>query len=271
MYKNSFTRANPGLIVILVDQSGSMDESWSNGRTLAENASNSVNSVVNEIVLKLTLPNGNVKKSIFLTIIGYGQDDDNANVIVDDWINDVDENFPVENIPVATREGLINQDCIKVIDCITGCLTPMASAFKIAKDIVEAWMQLHNTVDDPTPVIVNISDGVPTDGADAVIGHAKEIKALSIPDGNPQIFNIHLSPSGGTEVQFPKDSSSLPDSFAKFLFEISSEVSSDLINEIPSLIGKKISGGERLFMSNVHNPADLTAFLKIGTKVTNMR
>ena len=36
MYENNFTRANPGLIVILVDQSGSMSCQWTDGKSLAE-------------------------------------------------------------------------------------------------------------------------------------------------------------------------------------------------------------------------------------------
>ena len=55
MYENNFTRANPGLIVILVDQSGSMSIEWTDGKSLAEQTAMVINRCIAEIGFRFTL------------------------------------------------------------------------------------------------------------------------------------------------------------------------------------------------------------------------
>lgn len=271
-YQNAFTRANPGLIVFLVDQSKSMEDSWSNNQSLAENTSNSINSVIYELILRLTLPSGQVKRSAFLTIIGYGgQDNYKANIVADDWIDEIESTYPVESMSIMTPAGNIVQDCTKVLEPVIGGGTPMASAFKTAKDIIESWIQTHNTAEDPIPVIINISDGDPTDNVTELKQYVSEINNLVIPDGKPLIFNIHLSSNSSNEVKFAKTLPQNSDAMTSLLHEISSEALPELINEIPELKAIGLQGGEKLFMSNVQRAEELTKFLQLGTKVTNMK
>lgn len=279
MYKNEFKRTNPGLFVFLVDQSGSMGDTMaSNGLSLAMNATDAINSVINEIILKLTAVDANgmdiVKKSAFISIIGYGghgdgtgnQYDYQAETICDDWINVIDETKPKYKSYIDN-----NTDLVEVIKPVFGGGTPMASAFTAARDLVKAWMQSHNSSDDPVPVIINITDGEPTDSKIELKNVAEEIKALNIPDGSPLIFNIHLSADSNTNtLQYPSDINQCPDQYSKLLFEISSEVTYDLINETPELQAKGLSGGEKLFMSNVTKVAMLIDFIKIGTRIKKM-
>lgn len=279
MYNNSFSRSNPGLIILLIDQSGSMEDPMpANGLKLAENAADAVNSVINEIILKLTITTDDgdeeVKKSVYLPVIGYGgkgsgtgnQYDYEAEILLDKWINEIEE-------PEFSKvKSLLNSetDLFEVVKPTYGGGTPMASAFASARDLVAAWIQTHNTADDPTPVIINITDGMPTDSVSELKSIAKEIMAMEIPDGNPLIFNIHLSAKPNpVSIEYPNDLSQCTDEESKLLFELSSAASVDLINEIPTLSAKGLTGGEKLFLSNVGNPAKLIEFLQIGTKVKN--
>ncbi len=62
----------------MLDQSGSMEDPMraSNGLALDVNAADAINSVINEMILKLTTLDKNgediVKRSAFVSIIGYG-------------------------------------------------------------------------------------------------------------------------------------------------------------------------------------------------------
>jgi hypothetical protein len=273
-YKNGFARANRGLIVFLIDQSGSMRDTWSNGLTLADNAANSINLTLNNIILGLTDgTTGDVKNSATIAAIGYGgKDDDNAETLFCETISEIDEKYPKAPTTIATKEGNSTIDCIQAVKSVSNCGTPMASAFKMAKDVVEAWINTHNDTKDPVPVVINISDGAPTDSESDVKKYANEILNLSIPDGNVLVFNIHISASAsGQEVQFPADGQTMPDSMSQLLYDISSKVSQDLINEIQQLQSKNIQSGSRLFMSNVKKAEELVEFLQLGTKVSKMK
>lgn len=276
-YSNSFSRRNPGFLVIMIDQSGSMcATSQNNGLQLAENAANSVNNLINELILKLGTvdANGNeiVKRSIKICLIGYGGPNDEAYCILKDsehpdgcmWIDEIDEKFPMGKVKVATREGLFAQDCIEVVKPVADCCTPMGWAMSLAKDKVVDWVNSHNSAADPVPVVINISDGCPTDSEDDVRRYADEIKSLQIPDGSPRIFNIHISDDSASDVRFPSNTNGL-ESWAHLLFEISSEVTTDLLQSIPELVNSHVSGGEKMMMSNVSDPVALLNFLKIGT------
>lgn len=274
MYQNSFSRSNPGLIVLLLDQSGSMEDSMPiNSYSLATNAAEAINSVINEIILKLTIQTDDgeeeVKKSVFLTVIGYGGRGDGtgneydlvAESLVDDWINVVSEGPQYKSKLDGTT------DLIEVVRPAFGGGTPMASAFATARDLIAAWVQTHNSADDPVPVMINVTDGMPTDSVSELKKVANEIKLMQIPDGNVLVFNIHLSAKNNiSTIEYPKDLSECADDESKLLFGLSSSVDKDLISAIPVLSEKGLQGDEKLLISNVTNPAMLIEFLQIGTK-----
>ena len=225
MYKNSFSRKNPGLVVIMVDQSGSMcATSQKNGLELAENAANSVNNLINEFILKLSTTNASgedvVKSSIKLVVIGYGGPNDEAYIICNDMIDKIAETYPIGKVKMSTREGLFAQDCIEVVKPVADMCTPMAWAMSLAKDEVVKWLNSHNAPEDPVPVVINISDGCPTDSEDDVKKYANDIKSMSMPDGNPRIFNIHISSDSNKDIRFPKSKGEFDDSYADLLFDI---------------------------------------------------
>lgn len=269
MYRNSFTRKNPGLVVILVDQSGSMSaRSKRNGLTLAENASSSVNNLINEFILRLSTTKSSgeevVKSSIKLVVIGYGGPKDEAYIICKDMIDKIADSYPIGKVKMSTKEGFFEQDCIEVVHPVADMCTPMAWAMSLAKDEVSNWLNTHNTIEDPVPVIINISDGIPTDSDNDVKKYANDIKNMVMPDGSPCIFNIHISEDSEKDIRFPKNNVELDDC-AELLFDISSEVTTDLIDSIPELVNSQVQGGEKMMMSNVADPVVLLNFLKIGT------
>ena len=88
---------------------------------------------------------------------------------------------------------------------------------------------------------------------------------------NPLIFNIHLSANPNVNtLEYPSDINQCPDKCSKLLFEISSEVTKDLIDETQELQNKGLKGGEKLFISNVTNAAVLIDFIKLGTRIKKL-
>ena len=81
-------------------------------------------------------------------------------------------------VKVATREGLFAQDCIEVVKPVADCCTPMGWAMSLAKDKVVDWVNSHNSAADPVPVVINISDGCPTDSEDDVRRYARFLMVI---------------------------------------------------------------------------------------------
>ena len=107
--------------------------------------------------------------------------------------------------------------------------TNMLGAFKLAKETIEQW--ISERPQNPAPVIINISDGVPYYGEKEPRECMKETEALvqqimsiSNDDGNVLVFNAQIDNKGNNNIVFPTDRSKLTQEEAQFLFDITSEV-----------------------------------------------
>lgn len=290
-YENFFTRANPGLVIILVDQSKSMEDPWSGGKTLAEQTALSINRCIAEMGLRFT-SGTTMKNSANIVIIGYGgiKDSWEANLIQNGSIVDLfnDDTIPVQHLKQKISDGAggileIDVDLKEFVTPTAVWGTPMASAFQLADAIVKEWIERPldsedengNTITrdaskDPVPLVVNISDGEPSDSADDVRKYAQEILETACPDGNPLIFNIHLSANGGKEVSMPMDESALPanDPMSKLLFDISARLPESMVQAAIESGFPEAKTGVKTFMSNVTEVEKFVQFLNFGTQGT---
>jgi hypothetical protein len=139
--------------------------------------------------------------------------------------------------------------------------TPMCEALRKAKEHLQPFLAAH--ADCYPPIVINITDGQPTDGDPREA--AKELRALASGDGNVLLFNAHLSEKQNQPIEFPADEAGLPDTYAKLLFRMSSELPPKLV-EAAKGAGFPVGPRSRGFVFN----ADLMAvirFLDIGTRV----
>lgn len=231
MAKNDkqWSSATPGLLIILLDQSGSMMSDYE-GTTRTKFATLAVNKVIDNIIQK-NFDGDAPKNRCFISVIGYNH---NVKELCSGWLKELDESpLRYETLKKKTPDGaggIVEVDVkqpvwVEPID--KDGATNMLGAFQLAKELVEKWMA--DNANGPAPVIINISDGVPYyDGKDPrdcmreTVALANEIKSLSNSDGNVLIFNAQID-SVPTTV-FPSDRNDIQQEAGQFLYDITSEV-----------------------------------------------
>ena len=212
--------SNPGCIIILVDQSWSMNEDWQTG-TKAEQASIIVNRAIYNLALKCQLGT-EIRQRCYVCVISYGE---RVDCVVEDMIADVYAS-PIERRKVKKS---IPDGAGGIVDVETELPiwlpprssggTPMHEAFERAAGIIERW--ISDWPDSFPPVVINVTDGEPTH-SDLTGDAARTIMDFKTTDGNALVYNIHIA-DDGFEMVFPNNNAQFADNPpACFLFSISS-------------------------------------------------
>lgn len=248
-----WSSANPGLLVILLDQSGSMMSNYEGNDSKTVFASKAVNKVIDNIIQK-NFAGEAPKNRCFIAVIGYNHE---VKELCSGWLTDLDNNpLRIENVKVKQPDG--NGGIIEIeieqpiwVEPITkDGATNMKGAFELAKELVSKWMADHNSEKDPAPVIINISDGVPYyNGKDVRICMqetkevAQSIMALSNNDGNVLIFNARIEKDGGRKV-FPSSESEMTSEEERFIYD-STSVIPEAYKAAARKVGLEVKDGSR--------------------------
>lgn len=261
MYELPLTSGNPGLILILIDQSWSMTQDFG-GESKAIKAARAINSIIDE--LGLTCEEGEeIKDRFYLGVIGYGNTVDK---ILGGKISKVIKN------PLKVE----NYTPIWILPKSTG-KTPLAQAINIAyEEIILPFVAAQP--DCFPPVVINITDGDPDDRE---INYAKtreaaeRLKKVEIKDGKLLLFNAHISGFNNSEIIFPSSKETLigvnPEEikYAELLFDISSELPPVMVKRAQK-IGLSPDSKSRGLVYNA-KAATLIKLLNIGTLVTEVK
>lgn len=224
-----WSSATPGLLVIMVDQSGSMTLDYEGGETRSEFASKAVNRVINTLIQK-NFDGKAPKDRCYVAVIGY---DAEVKVLASGFLKEL-ESSPkrIANVTkkVSNGEGgVIEVDTkmpIWIEPIYEDSCTNMMGAFAVVNDLVANWIK--DKPNYPAPVVINISDGLPYDGREIeecmheTINIVNKLKEQSTSDGKVQIFNAMIGE--GNKVVFPKSTTELYSVEAQFLYEISTEI-----------------------------------------------
>ena len=280
-YTEMISRDQPSVIMFLIDQSGSMGDSFGGmlegvaNPTKEQGAADALNRCLQNIVIRCTKEEG-VRNYFDIGVIGYG-----ASVgPVLGGILAKRELVPIAEVADAplrveerTREvpdaaGGLTTETVRLpiwVDPKAEGRTPMCEALQLARRVIEPWLSSHAQSYPPT--VINITDGASTDGEPGPM--AKELKALANANGsNLLAFNIHLCDARVPSVLYPAHVGGLTDGFAKQLFEMSSLLPPKLVAEAAA--GRvPVVEGSRGFVFN-GSLADLIRFLDIGTRMTAM-
>jgi hypothetical protein len=139
--------------------------------------------------------------------------------------------------------------------------TPMCEALKLAGQYLQVFLGRYPAC--YPPLVINITDGMATDGDPRPA--AKALRQLASQDGEVLLFNAHLSNKKVQPIEFPSAEDGLPDNFARLLFRMSSVLPPRLLEAVRAE-KLPVTAGARGFVFN----ADLVSvigFLDIGTRV----
>lgn len=277
-YSAEISRGNPTCFVFLIDQSGSMADVFGGGegnQKKSDGVADAINRMLQNLVIKCAKEEG-IRDFFHIGVIGYGAQVGPAfaGTLAGRPLVPISE---VGNSPARVEQrnkkvpdgagGIIDQPIRFPVwfEPVANGATPMSQALGEAKTILDNWLSQHPNCF--PPIVINITDGEATDGDPT--GAASAIRSLKSSDGEVLLFNIHLSPQRGAQIEYPSNSETLPDKFAQQLFQMSSLLPESMLN-----LAKKESvtatEGSRGFVFN----ADMVAvikFLDIGTRPSALR
>jgi hypothetical protein len=271
-YTAELSRNNPTSLIFLIDQSSSMAEPFGAQpeKPKAEGVADGINRLLQNLVLKCAKGDG-IRDYFHVGVIGYGG---RVTWALGGKLAGL-KLVPISllaNSPLKVEErtrkvddgagGLVEQKFKFPIwfEPVAGGRTPMCQAITDATAIIEEFVGKYPTCF--PPLVINISDGKPTDGHPEV--PAAKLRGLTTADGNVLFFNAHLSSTPARPIEFPSRESELPDPYAVVLFKMSSVLPPKLRDAAQSE-GFRVDDNSRGFVFN----ADLVSvirFLDIGTR-----
>ncbi len=282
----AITRRNPGMIMILVDRSYSMEDIVQNdGRSLAQVVADSVNETLHNLCLNCMIdPVEGPGPYFHIGLIGYGSSGSTDEQLVEsafggslfghDLVTSAD--LARNPIRVAERDGGKDFDgeIIRVpewLEPVAGYATPMCEAIYRAGQLASEFCA--NNPDSYPPIVINLTDGVVTDEPFAPGGDqnpaslnewADRLTSLETNHGPLRFLNAFVTATPTDSTWFPNAGTGLPPAGQR-LFEISSPLAEDLAAEAARQ-GKWSGPGARSLLVNA-SPAELSDFLTIGTRV----
>lgn len=262
-YNQQWASTQPGCLIIMLDQSGSMNGKFAGdqigaGKRKCDMVATVLNSLLNELIKSNTVGE-TIKPRADIAVLGYGgnhvgsalsgtlaskefvtlpelmanplavEQRKRREVGDDDSIVDIPVEFPVW---VKPR---------------TGTSTPMCAALYRARVLAEKWAAAHPTC--YPPVIINVTDGASTDGDPTRA--AQDLSVVHTADGAALLFNCHITDKRGTMVEFPGSESEVPnDKYARLLFSFSSTIPNSARETILATTGDTLPPNARGFIFN---------------------
>jgi len=275
VYTAQIKRGQPTAILMLVDQSSSMNGVMDSGKTKAQHVADALNRTLQNLVIRCTGPNG-VRDYFDVGVLGYGGDG-----VVNGFSGELGQGIlhplsSVHSSPLRMDERTVRQD-----DGAGGILerkrrlpvwfeakasgrTPMTAALQRAKEELQAWCDAHPASYPPT--VLHFTDGESTDGDPSVV--AAEIRQnLFTSDGPALLYNLHVSTGIGDAEVFPSSADGLDSPFARQLFAMSSLFTDAQIG-LARLKYPGIGGGARGFIFNA-DAVQVIDFFDIGTRAAS--
>lgn len=269
---NTYTRDwgsnQPGCMIFLLDQSGSMAEKFGqmqagSDRRKCDMVATILNSFLNELVTTNTLPRPDgtpdVRPRADMCVLGY---EGSAAVPAltgalagKEFVTLPELQTNPADIEIRKRKDVDDTGAqieIQVpfpiwIRPKAGGGTPMCSALRRARDLAAQWAASHPN--SYPPVIVNVTDGAGTDGDPTRI--AQEITRVSTLDGQALLFNVHITNLSDPPVAYPVSENDLPnDKYARQLFSISSVIPETSRVLLETLFGRPVPQGSRGLIFN---------------------
>jgi hypothetical protein len=274
-YEQPWYAGNPGCLIILLDQSGSMDEvvvGDADGRRKCDLAAEIVNQTLSRLVDSNTTMDG-VKDRADVAVIGYGGSGvasalggflaDQEIVRLSELAENVvrTEQKEKRGVDAQGRPIVTIVDHLIWVEPSANGGTPMGEALRKAHALATSWVA-KNPVSHP-PIVINVSDGGATDCGNArdFTPFARELRAVTTKDGTVLLLNIHITEKQTTPIEYPLALPNLGEGtvdpvtelLAKYLFDSASELPQVILGRMRAK-GKKVEDGARGFVFNGNGP-----------------
>jgi hypothetical protein len=269
-YSAEISRRSPTCFVVLIDQSGSMAEPFGldSRITKARFVSDVVNRWIDNLVIRAS-KNQKVRDYFHVAVLGYGGTVRSAISSLGGGLQPIsalaDNPMRVEDRKMKVDDGVggIVETPVKFrvwVDPRAEGQTPMRAALEAAAALLTPWVGTHP--DSYPPTVINITDGQANDGDPQAAAAA--IRRIATGDGGTLLLNCHISNLGGIPTLYPSSVQGLPDATAQMMFDISSEMPSNLY-EAARAEGYPVVEGARGFGYQA-DAAALVKFIEIGTR-----
>ncbi|MFE6158106.1 vWA domain-containing protein [Streptomyces sp. NPDC056486] len=275
-YQQRIDRRRPGCFLFLVDQSWTMHEAIGGGSQVpkAQALSETVNEILYAVLIECTkdVREEEPRHYFDIGVIGYGGPGGVAPLV---GRQGRDPLVPSAQLPgyarVETREKLlpdaegryrpVSRRTMVWLDPVWQGSTPMCAALGYTHRVLKRWVAHHRS--SFPPIVLHVTDGMATDGDPRPA--AARLRKLGTADGRLLLFNLHLSARGEDAVYFPAHQARYADPATQLLFEMSSELPVNLVEEAG--YAHRIAPGARGFVYNADVP-ELVDFMRIGTATT---
>ena len=213
-YSAAISRANPLLLVFLIDQSGSMNDPMPRreGHTKSEALASVINGLLNELVLRCS-KGEEIRDYFHIGLITY-----RGTRVLCGWegsregswvrrISEVGDNpLRVDYVRRMVRApgGQPKERSVPQPVWVTSYAagkTPMVAALRQARELVAEWLSRYPQAF--PPIVINVTDGVPSDGDP--LPEMRAIMGMRSSDGSALMLNIQLSKADQDPVRFPVD------------------------------------------------------------------
>ena len=203
MYNQEITRKHRAAFVLLLDRSTSMQQMVRFGQMVAsksEVVAYTANALITELLDRCRRSDG-IRNYYDIAVIGYCNDRVES-LLTDNGFTSIKELS--EKIPEATSIAFesMHEDGSRIlthhrqhrwIEPLAEGNTPMYEALHQARNLVEEWCEQPQNQDSFPPIVINITDGEPTDCTDNdLLDVCTLIKRTATADGNTLPINIHL-------------------------------------------------------------------------------
>ena len=284
MYTQEITRRHRAAFVLVLDQSGSMQERIRLGRmnlTRAEAVTLMANALITELIDRCRRTDS-LRNYYDIAVVGYANDEVEMLLGKNGFIS-IDELAAMtpEKSDIAIEEELPDGSSAMVTHSVMQWLrpraegkTPMYEAMLRVRDLVSKWCAEPNNRESFPPIVINITDGESSDCDDRELCDVcSQIRRTTTEDGNTLLLNIHISSNNTIpSMVFPMaEELATADHYARTLAECSS-IMPAVFNQ--AICPMKGAGATPPFFGMGYNASiiELLSIINIGSRsVSNMQ
>jgi hypothetical protein len=272
-YSAQIDRRNPAAVVVMIDQSGSMNEAWDKQgeapvvgvESKAIRVASLVNKFLRELIISSTQSDG-IRDYFDVAVFGYGDKEVRSllrGTTLATPLLSLSELDAIKEMSDESTPHGVRRRPSWVTPRASGP-TPMCAALSLAVSTLSKWVASHES--SFPPIVLNVTDGKATDGS--MLDPAQKLNSVSTSDGIALLFTAHISAAAEPRLSYPPDLRADVTDEARTMFNISSLVPEGM-RVVAKGLGVEIPPLGRGFLFNADANAVVT-MLKLGTLATTI-